>query len=49
MLKAPDWYVTVAVSDSSPLKCGGVEGWAVVVDGWRGEGLIHLIRALLDT
>lgn len=23
VLKAPDWYVTVAVSDSSPLKWGG--------------------------
>lgn len=25
-LKAPDWYVTVAVSDSSPLKQGGSGG-----------------------
>lgn len=39
-LKAPDWYVTVAVSDSSPLKRVG---------GRKGEGLIHLIRTLLGT
>lgn len=42
VLKAPDWYVTVAVSDTSPLKWG--------LGGRRkGEGLIHLIPALLGT
>lgn len=42
-LKAPDWYVTVAASDSSPLKQGAAG------EGRKGEGLIHLIRALLGT
>lgn len=41
VLKAPGWYVTVAASDSSPLKWGG--------KGRKGEGLIHLIAALVGT
>lgn len=34
--KAPDWYVTVAVSDSSPLKCWEcVCVWGAGSGGWR--------------
>lgn len=32
-LKAPDWYVTVAVSDTSPLKWGAGSGVCVCA-GW---------------
>lgn len=45
-LKAPDWYVTVAVSDTSPLKWGAGSGVCVcVLDGGGLKGLIHLIGA----